>query len=136
MPYVKLLTQRLLTLPIAIKLLDKVSSDALIPFSELIEKNMKYVDKETLEWYPIFLQVEIDFLEYENETIGFEKIPMFRKVIFLLLASNILQQTSRIAHELGLPDPTITFPSEYTDNDHIMKYLILATQYSTDKSLK
>ncbi|MDY3059829.1 MAG: hypothetical protein SOR11_07510 [Fusobacterium sp.] len=135
LPYLRLLTQRLFNLPESINLLEKLSSEALEPFEELIANNLKYIDKSTLEWYPVFVQVNLDFLEYEAGSKGFEKIPKYRKAIFILLTSKILQKTIEIADDLGLPDPTVAFPNEYKDSSHIDKYLIMSGAYSAYRGL-
>ena len=135
LPYLKLLTQRLLTLPATIDLLEKTSFEALVPFEELIANNIKYIDQDTMEWYQAFIAVNLDFLEYEDGNKKFSVVPKYRKAIFILLTSKILRKAAEIADELGLPDPTVAFPNEYKDSSHTDEYLLMSAAYSRSKGL-
>lgn len=135
-PYIKLLYQRTYHLPTTIFLLEAMPQEAIFPFENLIEENIKYLDNETLKLYPTLLEAGIDFMEYDSGNIAFVDAPIFRKMVFLLIASSIIKQASLIAHELKLPDITLAFPDEYKRSSHIDKYRKVLHLYLKNKLSK
>ena len=116
--YIKLLAKRYL---IFIDMLDKLEFYDFSEFQELIEQDIYLVDSQTLSYYPAFVRINLDLLEYNEKTPGFEKSPEYFKAIFILISSSVILQAIEVSSELKLPNITEFFYNLYCQKNLVEK---------------
>ncbi|MCQ5130324.1 hypothetical protein NE562_11685 [Butyricicoccus faecihominis] len=80
-------------------------------FMDLIFENIQYIDEQTQSILLDFYTANLDFLEYDDGTPGYEDAPVRADRLFEQITEHVLLESAKLSKELHLPQIGAAFCS-------------------------